>query len=178
MKAISVQRDPRPSNQSCGLPSICASSPTHGRRGRGGCKRWRRPLATRHRPASIIQPRSVSLESSNPSPRTYSAAKVGPKSPWHSRTRASTSALTASASRRFESLPRRRLTNPTAPWPSYRRCSRRTCRSDNPNACAAARWLMTPSATRRSTSSRLTSFPLISIRSTSETSASHHSGHF
>lgn len=53
MKAISVQRSSRPSNQSWLLPSICTSSPAWPP-GLGGCTLARRPIRDRHSPASII----------------------------------------------------------------------------------------------------------------------------
>ncbi len=81
MNTISAQRGPRPSNQSCGEPSTCTSSPSRGRRSR----LWwttasRRPFG-RHSPSSAIHFRSVSRDTDTPClSSSFSAANVGPKS--------------------------------------------------------------------------------------------------
>ena len=62
MNTISVLRGPRPSNQSCGLPSIWSSSPNRGRRWRSWNTRFARRFFCRHRPRSICCRRTVSAE--------------------------------------------------------------------------------------------------------------------
>ena len=81
---IKTARSPRPSNQSCSLPSIWINSPKQRRR----CRRNRcLPRRRRgcHNPASFRNLPSVSLLSSCPSPASFSHASVGPKSPYFSR---------------------------------------------------------------------------------------------
>ena len=81
MNTISAQRGPRPSNQSCGEPSTCTSSPSRARRGRLWWTRASRRRFGRHSPSSVIHFLSVSRDSANPcSSNSFSAANVGPKS--------------------------------------------------------------------------------------------------
>ena len=59
---ISVHAGPRPSNQSCGEPSICTRSPTHSRRARLWWTRTPRRAFARHTPSATIHLRTVSTD--------------------------------------------------------------------------------------------------------------------
>ena len=80
MNTISVQRGPRPSNQSCGLPSIWISSPNRGRRAIE-TPGWAAAASASHKPSRIWSRRTVSRETKIPSSSAnFSHASVGPKS--------------------------------------------------------------------------------------------------
>jgi hypothetical protein len=76
-----VQDAERPSNQSCGLPSIWIISPNRARRSRIGWAHAVLPFLGRQCPALIINWRVLSTDSrTSCSSASFSQASVGPKS--------------------------------------------------------------------------------------------------
>ena len=150
----------RPSSQSWMLVSHCTNSPRQLRRGRQTCTSLLSPGFAFQPPASISHFRSVSLLTVIPCCcARYSAAKVGPKSPY-SRfgTARPLSLASLPAIRRFEARP---LDRAPPPVPFLRtRAPSRNPRSLIPSCSAAAPCVRWPCLTSCSTFSRSRSFCL------------------
>ncbi len=116
MNTSKVHCGPRPSNHQCSDPSICTSSPRQARRGRGWNTRGRRSLRRSQSPSAIIHCRSVSTPSGRPcSSSSFSAASVGPKSAYRSRTKPITVRRSVAPWERLLGRPRLRDTKPIGP---------------------------------------------------------------
>src|SRR5437899_2619012 len=126
------------------LVSHCTNSPRQLRRGLHTCTCWiRRGLAC-HAPACINHFRRVSLLTLTPCcSARYSAARVGPKSPYSLRYKRTARSRSLPSTRRLDGFPCSPCTTATSPRFLTRRISSRTQRSLIPSCTAATvcvRW--------------------------------------
>src|SRR5262245_29223587 len=137
------------------LVSHCTSSPRQLRRGRHRCTVFTfRGLAV-HAPLSISHFRKVSLLTRIPSRSLrYSAASVGPKSPYSLRYKRTARSRCLPPIRRWDGFPFRPCTTARSPCFRTRFTNSRTHRSLSPNCSAAARCLRCPCLTSCKTFNR------------------------